>query len=461
MVARINTDHALNNHAERFSQHAHGPKFTASVTFNGHSNLPYENVDGERKYRNKAFLICCTSSTNVSQFTSPDVTTLSFADNENNDGTAVTDGVFTVSVWFQYRAQNFNGLVGKYDVYDGGNNGNPGNARREWALLVDNLKKIHFQLYDETNTSELSIKYGTAIDKGTWTHCVVTYDGRGERHAAVEGCKMYINGSAVSISSGSYTASPTAFRQTRKKEGPLYVGAWHRSDYDPHKSGSQGYGNGFYPLDGEIAEIAVWSRAISATEAELLYNNPCWDDKDARTGSPLVSGAKHIWRFGNNFPVVKVNDVEVQDAFNGGPSGSSPGINGGNPEAGNYVYDRVGTAHLYGTYFCSSSDITLSSSAVAANATSRPDHADILAAANDPASLTWGRTIKNDFDAHARGNFCVSYALKPLFISSPGIGPIRMGLTGSQISISGGYGTNAETITADGGTIEAYKVTIS
>ena len=445
MVNRINNKHILNNHAEQSSTSTEGPIFTKCVTFNGHSNLEYENVTGERYYRNKTILICCTSSTNVTEYTSPDHATLSFSDNENVDGAAVDGGVFTVSAWFLYRAGGqFNGIIGKYDAYDGGQHGNPGNARREWALLVDNLNKLSFQLYDETNSAQLGVKYNTGLSANTWYHCAVTYDGRGERHAAVEGCKIYLNGSSVAVISGGYTDSPTSFRKTRKKEGPLYVGCWHPSDGDPHKSASYG---GMYFLNGAIAEIAVWSRALTSAEVTNVYNNRRWDKSD-------VTDASHLWRFGNNFP-----SSPGDDKLMGGLSGSKPGINGGNPQDGNYIYDRIGTAHLYGNYYCSSSDITLSSSAAGSRTTSRPSHSDILAAANDRSgSLTWGTTINNDFTSIANGNVSSTTTLNPLFVNSPGIGKPRVGVTGSTSTLLG-HGTSEITITSHG-TVEAYKSTL-
>tara|TARA_R110000824_G_scaffold3614_6_gene17104 strand:+ start:1228 stop:2643 length:1416 start_codon:yes stop_codon:yes gene_type:complete len=470
MAERIKSNHTLDNHGDRWDSAVTSPIFTASMTFNGHSNLPYENVAGERYFRNRSHLISCTSSTNVGEYTSPDHSTLSFSDAEQDDGENIpADGVFSIAIWALRRASHFHGVVGKWDSYDGGANGNPGNARREWQVMWSNFNDWEFLMFDETNNAQLGVKYTTDIAQDTWQHFVLTYDGRGERHAAVEGCKMYINGAAVSTASGSQVSNKTAFRKTRKKEGPLYVGGWHHQDQDPHKSGS--FSSGWYHMNGQIAEISIWNRALTAGEASDVYNNARWDLLNKKTGGPIVGGAKHIWRFGNNHPPVYSGGAEVQDALNGAnrgamtgdgtyqASGTTAGLNGGNPENGNYIYDRVGTAHLYGNHYCTSSDVTVSSSVTAAKDTDRPDHADILAASNDPTSLTWGRTAQEDFDAAAHGNTATNFQLKPLFISSPGIGGVRLGLTGSTSKASG-HGTSEITITDDGGTFTAYKSTI-
>ena len=88
---------------------------------------------------------------------------------------------------------------------------------------------------------------GNDLQTGLWTHVAATFDGNTT--------KLYINGVAV----GSETSTLSALGNSSE---PYYIGWTAQTNFATDRF-----------FDGRIDEVAVFNRALSATEIQQLYNN--------------------------------------------------------------------------------------------------------------------------------------------------------------------------------------------
>lgn len=118
---------------------------------------------------------------------------------------------------------------------------------RQYNLIKNASDYMSLILQDQSTGGALVFNYETALSHSTNYHFVVAYDGSG-------GCKMYVNGSEVTVASstvGSYTAME-AFTND------VYIGKAAFSNLDT--------------LDGNLSGIGLWAEEISAEKALKIYN---------------------------------------------------------------------------------------------------------------------------------------------------------------------------------------------
>ena len=151
-------------------------------------------------------------------------------------------GDFAISLWVQFddvAPPSNNSLLSNFDL----GFGYPGWSG--WALFADNNAT---GILLRTGITQIGI-YSTTLSIATWYHIVVSRSG--------ENFTIYLNGSGSEI--GTYSGAFSASTQ------PLYVGMGP---------------NGGFAVNGRMDEIAMWSRALTPTEAADLYNGG--------TGMPLI-----------------------------------------------------------------------------------------------------------------------------------------------------------------------------
>ena len=86
--------------------------------------------------------------------------------------------------------------------------------------------------------------------ENTWQHICTTYNGNSD----ISGVAIYKNGLSLSVEANTCLGNPTA---SILNNYPVMIGQ---------------RGGGSAPLDGEIDEVMIWNRTLSATEISDLYN---------------------------------------------------------------------------------------------------------------------------------------------------------------------------------------------
>jgi hypothetical protein len=145
-------------------------------------------------------------------------------------GLDITGNILSIVAWIKIESAGTYGIVSKYDADDG---------KRQYTFeIITN----QLQLVLSSNGTSGTVFNGdtTTLTTATWYHIAVVANGTN--------VKFYINGS-------SDTASPSAWTSN------LYNGT------HPFKIGNRG---GLY-FDGNIDEVAVFDRELSATEISNIY----------------------------------------------------------------------------------------------------------------------------------------------------------------------------------------------
>ena len=134
------------------------------------------------------------------------------------------------------------------------------NGYEHKQVSIDSDGKVHYFLYGTTATS--GVTSTTAVQAGTWTHVVATYDGAN--------MKIYLNGVP--------DASITAAGDVGDGTGALYLG------YNPDTSSAGGEAL----FNGLLDEVGWYNRTLSSAEAGILANMDVAPFSFAsRTGMPL------------------------------------------------------------------------------------------------------------------------------------------------------------------------------
>ena len=157
----------------------------------------------------------------------------------NNLVNSVSGQLFSVCFWFNSDdITRYAGTFSAYD-YDGNNHG--------WTIFTGySSSKLRFLSY-APSLATMDISGATTLSSNTWYHAAVTYDGTGGT------CKLYVNGSLDG--SGSTTGSRSYITNHT-----YYLGA--------NNNGAGGV-EGFYK--GELDQVRVFSKALSATEVGTIY----------------------------------------------------------------------------------------------------------------------------------------------------------------------------------------------
>ena len=178
-------------------------------------------------------------------------------------GDGSDDSPFSISLWYKISDVTSEPLITKTGTVS---------AEREWYLNFGSNDKIYFGLYDDSLNKAIYI-YSAALTstEGAWTHLVVTYDGT--THPS--GQKMYINGSAIGITT---------------VDNVDYV-AMENTTYDVWIGGYQALGK--YTA-GNIDEVAIFNAELNASAISAIYNSGTPTDLSGESG--LVG----YWKFEEN-----------------------------------------------------------------------------------------------------------------------------------------------------------------
>ena len=162
-------------------------------------------------------------------------------------GDGLSDSSFSVSAWiYMDEATKFR-VVGKtkFDTY------------MEWLLTTDADDDLRLVLYDSTTSNFISQKTDSVLVAGQWYHVAATYNA----NEANTGIILYVDGS-VAASSGSNVGSYTAMHST---SASVSIGQ------AKYSASTTDYAN------GNIDEVAIWSRALKASEIADIYNSKRMD----------------------------------------------------------------------------------------------------------------------------------------------------------------------------------------
>lgn len=156
----------------------------------------------------------------------------------NNDALTIQNSstfnlgtAFTISGWFNFASNKYQGLV-SFDATSGG-------SPRGWFLFqIDTNNDI--RLFDGTNVHTLKTSYTTT---NQWDSFIITYDGTD--------LVFYINGNQES------TQAVSVDLQTNGNDGRI---------------GNNQFASGRF-FDGKMSNIAFWNVGLTSTQVETLYNN--------------------------------------------------------------------------------------------------------------------------------------------------------------------------------------------
>ena len=189
-------------------------------------------------------------------------------------GNDTVDEPFSFSLWVKLNAFDaLGGLIGKWNAQAGTN---------EWVAFTSNTVNgdVRFILRDASTGGDIEALTGAVLSLNTWAHVVGTYDGSESQSGLV----IYVNGTTVA-STNSVSGSYTAMENTSNNVdiGRFIDGGGVVDD-----------------INGTLDEVRVYSRALTASEVEVLYNQT----KPARnvvnktvTRGGLGSGLVGHWTF--------------------------------------------------------------------------------------------------------------------------------------------------------------------
>ena len=159
-------------------------------------------------------------------------------DDNTNGFYTFTNLTYSVEIW--YKSDSFsseNSLISKRD------SGNPGD--RNWMLLVDTSATVRWYGYQNDSTGQ-NAPANTTLSTGTWYHLIVTLGGSGGNYT------YYNNGS--SDGSGALTITSIS------------------SDQSWLEFGRRGTNSGHNYLNGQIAQVRLYNKELSAAEVLQNYN---------------------------------------------------------------------------------------------------------------------------------------------------------------------------------------------
>ena len=188
----------------------------------------------------------------------------------DQDDFSYTDGAsdkpFSICAWAKLDKNNSYGpLVSKLDF----DRDNQNAAANEWIFhTLDG--KFGLFLYDvsTSNSGDITWKFTNApvfSNSDTWHHVLATYDGRGGENAT-DGINLYVDGQ---LHAGPFqTRRDPGYSNMLKTTAPLTIA----TSYDVQEGGNSGDPNK-RAFEGEIADIVIFNKELSALEVEEVYNN--------------------------------------------------------------------------------------------------------------------------------------------------------------------------------------------
>ena len=168
--------------------------------------------------------------------------------------TTASDQPFSISTWVKVdHLDSHHYILTKKSV----NPESTSSTGYEYYFAILSTGGVLFNLSDTTESSACFPKVNTAdgaIIAGQWHHILVTYDGRGASDAD-DGMSIYIDG-VFSVNTRTGTQSN-------------YKGMCPNSQY-PLLAGV--YYQGSNELEGQMAELAMWSRCLTPGQVKAVYN---------------------------------------------------------------------------------------------------------------------------------------------------------------------------------------------
>jgi hypothetical protein len=172
---------------------------------------------------------------------------IEISDSDNfSFGDGSTDSAFSVSAWIYMDDATKFRIIAKTTK--------TGTSGMEWAISIDGLDRLSFNLYDGL---VFSVRIGVATSaitakEGTWTHILATYDGS----STSNGMSLYLDGVLQSVSAnnqGVYTAM-------HNYPIDVTVGA----DF---QGAAPSYAN------GKIAQVGIWDVELTSDEIASMYSD--------------------------------------------------------------------------------------------------------------------------------------------------------------------------------------------
>ena len=124
-------------------------------------------------------------------------------------------------------------------------------------------------------------RYNGIISEGVWTHLVMVYDG--SESAAGNRVKLYKNGNLQTRSSSKGSIPSTSPNVTSS----TYIGTWALSP------GSSAL------FDGEIDELAIFNKVLSASKIQQIYNATAVVDGVPQTANLFTGGLESSLMYWN------------------------------------------------------------------------------------------------------------------------------------------------------------------
>lgn len=149
------------------------------------------------------------------------------------------NNAITVSAWIKTSTTGIQTIV----------NEDQANSNRSWNLLLEPGNKIQIVIKNTNGTVNNKLR-STALEvqDGNWHNIIFTYDGTSN----AAGLKTYVDGGNLE----SFQLSSTGISNTNTLG--LFIGSLQ--------------GNNGWRFNGDIDEVAVWSRALEATDVQTIYN---------------------------------------------------------------------------------------------------------------------------------------------------------------------------------------------
>ena len=159
-------------------------------------------------------------------------------------GNGTSDNPFSLSAWIYVRDAAYFPILNK-GVYN--------TTDAEWNLMSASDGKLRMHLYDESVAGTYQIaEVSSVLTTGEWIHVCSTYNGVGGTSANA-GILIYINGVSQDLtllSAGTYVAMENLGSEVR-------IG---------------NYADSVYWADGQISQVRIHNRALSAAEVRAAYN---------------------------------------------------------------------------------------------------------------------------------------------------------------------------------------------
>jgi hypothetical protein len=149
---------------------------------------------------------------------------------------------FSFSFWFNTTSNSAEGVIG---------NLTDSPEFKGYAAYIHGTGGIYFYLGDDITTSKLRVHTNNDFNDGNWHHAVISYDGS----SSDSGVRIFVDGNEeVVTSTGDATLTGSTVNSENTKIGRYGAPT-----------------NSFF--DGLLDEVAIYNKALTLTEAQLIYND--------------------------------------------------------------------------------------------------------------------------------------------------------------------------------------------